>query len=222
MVNGKYIQSNLTRSQYIFLKERGLLQAFKRAKNLERQKKITVEQDGRKQSLILTRELYKKQKTTVIRDFFSLRKLGSSKRSIKSTESDLKTRAEKTSFLFGKQLKTNFYKKRLNEIQRTPLTNFVLNERTNPYRKKLGQMYIDVTFYAKGKKRTVEGGSHSPADLSIKSNKLRAFNEAFAGALSLIDFSYETFRINFIHYSYFIPKRKIQPVFHAGAAEAVV
>ena len=50
--------------------------------------------------------------------------------------------------------------------------------------------------------------------LNVEGQKKIAFNQAFQGALSQINFSYETFRINWMHFSYFIEKKRPQAVFH--------
>ncbi len=104
---------------------------------------------------------------------------------------------------------------KLKELTRTPLTNVVQIDRSAPLTKKVGKIFINVTFIGKQKERfTVEGGSRELRLLGTNSQRKIAFDQAFAGALSLIQFSYETFIINWVHFSYFIPKKKPQPVFH--------
>lgn len=219
--------STLTGSQKRFLKERGLFTAFQRAKRIKKATRAEITQDDRKQVILLERRTFAGddkliRKKTIIRDFFSLRVLGTSKKNINQTLSDLKVKDKKAYNFSGKRFTSNFYKKRLIENRRIPLNNVILVERTRNLGRKFGQIYLNITFYKNETRKNVEAGSHSPSDLSDKNNRNIAFDEAFKGCLSQIDFSYDRYEVNWIHYAYFIPKQKVQPVFQEREIEVAI
>lgn len=209
-----------------FLRERNLLTTFNRFKRLKGIKKKTImtEQDGISQRLVI----HKRGKRLIIRDAFSLRVLATTKRFNFKNILNAFSQKKETSYVLsiphkGKK-RDGFIKKnilKLKELTRIPLTNVVQVDRLTPLRKKIGKLFINVTFISKSKlglpaeRITVEGGSRKLRLLNVEGQREIAFNQAFQGALSnpAITFSYDTFIINWIHFSYYIAKKKPQPIF---------
>jgi len=82
--------------------------------------------------------------------------------------------------------------------------NVKVEHRQTALRKKFGKLFMSVTFKGKNNQiKVVEGGSQTTRILSRHNERTKALNEAFKGALSLINFSYDTFQINWVHYAYY-------------------
>lgn len=216
---GEFTQKN-ERVARDFLRERNLLVTFNRFKRIKSIKKIriTTEQDDISQRLVI----HKRGDKLVIRDAFSLRVLSITKKfNFRTIRNAFQMRKEK-SIVFKNRagqdkqgiLRENVLK--LKEITRIPLTNVIQVDRSAPLRRKVGRLFINVTFIGKrGQRITVEGGSNRPRLLNVISQQRIAFNEAFRGALGnvVVDFSYESFIVNWIHFSYFEEKKRPQPIF---------
>lgn len=228
MVNGKNIRKQIPqrlrtdtaekRLLRRFIKEKNLLETFNRFRRIAgiKTKEFTVKQDEQSHRLVA----FRKGDKTIVLDAFSLRVMATTKRfNLQSIErGSQQTKARKTRF--GKKIFIqNQVVVKLREIARTPLTNVIAVDRTTWLAKKLGKLFISVTFTGeKGEKFVAEGGSRQLRLLNFQQERTKAFNEAFRGALGQVPFSYKDFIINWIHYSYFIQKKRPQPIFQHGAA----
>lgn len=183
-----------------FLEERNLTPTFKRFQKLKKVRKrhLKIEIDGVPQRLLV----YKNKKTTFILDAFTLKNLATT---TKYTPKNIEKGFELKEI---KNKKFSILKRDINlkNVNTTVLTNNIQIERSRPIKTKMGKLFLNVTFFGKGHQQTSEGGSRKVKNLGIPSEKKIAFDEAFKGALSYIDFSYETYRINWIHYTYYYKK----------------
>lgn len=190
-----------------FITERGLRGSFRRYRNIKRSIKFDVKIDDTPERLIA----YRRKDRTIVADRFTLKTLATTKR---FNLANIQLAFKKKSFNV-KQFKSNKipafvqskYILELREISKTRMTNVFHVQRTRALKTLRGQIYIKVAFRSKsGAFRIVEGGSQILRDLSIKSEKQKAFEEAFNGASSQAGFSWDDFEIIWVHYAYFIDR----------------
>ena len=192
-----------------FLKERKLTSSFRKFQKIKKKRNFEVVVDGERKFLTA----YKKGNKTIIADRLSLRTLATTKKfNLTNVMSGFKSK-KITSKFGGKIIKKQTTPIKLKEVRREVLKNFSLVEKSNPIRKRVGQIYISVTFW-KGKeesptaKQTVEGGSRKQRQLINNRNKRIAFDEAIKGAWSQVRFSPDGYRVNYIHYAYYINRSR--------------
>ena len=178
-----------------FLRERKLTSAFKRYKKIRYGRKLKIIIDGVNKNILV----YKKNNKTIIADRYTLKTLATTKRfNLRNINKGFK---EKIVIRNGKKFRTTPVK--LKVIDTIKFKNTVHNDRTFALKKKVGKLFMSVTFIGKHKERkTVEGGSRKLRLLKVKSQYNIAFNEAFKGAWSQVNFSPQDWIINWVHYSY--------------------
>jgi len=206
-----------------FLRERNLLTSFNRFKRIspKRKKAIMIQQDGLSQNVLA----FRRGNKVIIVDKFSLRTLATTKRfNLNQIESALQTR-KLVKKMFGKKVfDTKISLLKLKELSRVPLTNVIQIERNAPLRKKVGRMFVSFTFTSEQNEVvTVEGGSQIVRTLISREDREKAFNEALNGAKSQLPF-YNPKRtvVNWIHFSYFLPKKRVQPVIMEGKIKRAI
>lgn len=90
-----------------------------------------------------------------------------------------------------------------------------------PIERRVGKLNMGITFYGQGKeKHTAVASSARVHLLTDPEGRDRAFDEAFRGAMSSLPFSYTSFKINWISYSYYIRKDKIYALRGHGLLKA--
>ena len=228
MANGKTtrgripirLRTNTKEKQLLrrFIKERNLLETFNRFRRISgiKTKEFTAKQDGQSHRLVA----FKQGDKTIVLDAFSLRVMATTKKfDLQSIERGLQQTFTKKR-RFGKKIFVqSAVAVKLREISRTPLTNVIVVDRTSPLSRKLGKIFVSVTLISdKGERFTAEGGSNQLRLLNSESERTKAFNEAFNGAVGQAPFYSKNFIINWIHYSYFIGKKRPQPIFQHGRA----
>lgn len=189
-----------------FLRERKLIRVYNRYQKIKpyRKRKFTIQYHNVKKQLLV----YKKKDKLYIVDQRTLKTLATTKKyNLNNIKAELSTPKLTKKKIANRQFDYLGNKIRLREVQRVRLTNFTQIDRTTPLRMKNGKLFMSVTFFKGNTKTTKEGGSQRRRNMSISSEHRKSFDEAFGGALSQIDFSYDHYRVNWIHYSYFIQIR---------------
>jgi len=134
----------------------------------------------------------------------TLKTLGTTKRfNTKNIEQGFKEKF--TTRRIGKRTfktKTTSIKLTTISSERIKNTDVTREFRTRSRRGTVGKLKVNITFVGKGKRKTVSGYSQQLRDLSDSGQLAEAYDEAFSGALSLIDFSYDYYLVNYVHYSY--------------------
>lgn len=197
-----------------FLRQRNLLSTFNRFKKIRslKKKSFTVEQDDISHRLVAL----KRGNRIIVLDAFSLRQLATTKRfNLNTIQRAFEGREVRTRKFGSKTFQAVKNKVSLSEVTRIPLVNVVEIQRRTALRKKVGRIYMSVTFTSeKGDVQTTEGGSRQPRLLSDIGERDKAYEEALFGAKSKLAFyDVKDFIINWIHFSYFIEKKKPQPIF---------
>lgn len=218
----------MTRREQAFLRERGLLRQFKaqpkpisfsfflqragqagflkRVSNLsgKRLKKVEATQNGVKLRLLAFRE---KGKTKVL-DFQTLKQVAVTTRyTPKNIRQGIETSKTGKKRIGKEDVIVKRPDVRVSLIEREFTPNFFQTVRQFPLKKKLGKVFLSVTFFKGNNRMTVEGGSRRLRNLSSAREFRMSYDEAFKGAMSQINFSYERFVINWVHYSYFLPRK---------------
>lgn len=183
-----------------FLKDRGIKEltsrnqklAFKRYEKIGKSIRYEVNIDGQKRVIIA----HKRKDKVVLRDFYTLDVLASTKR-YKLTKIPFNKK-----LVIRENVKYLEYPIKLRYLRRIPLTKKELVYYSRSQRG-AGQIYLNITFTSRHRSMTVEGGSRRPRSMKVFSERNRAYDEAFQGALSQIDFSYEDYTINWLYYAYY-------------------
>ncbi len=204
------MNSNDTKLLRKFLKERGLTKTFNRSKKIKRKTKANINIDGTLIKVIV----HKSKGKTVIRDFNSLNILATTtKYNTRNFKKglQLKTREVKRKTKKGKTIIETIISRdiKLKELFTEIKANVLIKHKQTPLRTKFGKIFMSVSFYHKGKLKCIkEGGSQKTRILSRAKERKIAIDEAFKGAVSQINFSFDNFKINWIHYVYYYSRRK--------------
>jgi len=183
-----------------FLRDRGIKEltsrkqklAFGRYEKIGKHVRYEVNIDGQKRVIIA----HKRKDMVILRDFYTLDVLATTKR-YKLT----KIRFEKK-LVIRQNVKYLEYPIKLRYLRRIPLTRKELVYYSRPQRG-AGQVYLNITFSSRYRSMIAEGGSRRPRSMKVFSERNRAYDEAFQGALSQIDFSYEDYTVNWLYYAYY-------------------
>jgi len=108
---------------------------------------------------------------------------------------------------------------RRTDVKREIFKNTIHFETVRPLQGKVGKIFLSITFFkvnSTGRKVesiTLEGGSRQNRLLTDRLERQKSFNEAFKGALSQLNFSYDGFTVNTIRFFYKQPKEEQRLVF---------
>lgn len=206
-----------------FLRERGLQTIFRRFNKLSQRKRksVTLQVGGENRPAVA----FKTKNRIIFRDPQSLAIISSTSKfkRLKDVPQFFRFLERDKSEFLGIKTTNNVGKFkpqfRRTDVSREIFKNTVHVETLRPLRKKVGKIFLSITFF-KGSsldratsKVTFEGGSRKLRLLTDRSQRQEAFDEAFQGALSFLNFSYDGFVVNRIRFFYKLPKQQTSLVF---------
>lgn len=200
-----------------FLRERDLTTVFRRFQALKRRKRkaINIFVGGEERPVVA----FKTKKRIIFRDPQNLAVVSSTSRFRKLKDVPVffqvfeRNRKEFLNIELkqGGVFKPQF---RRTDVKREIFKNTIHFETVRPLARKVGKIFISVTFFKEGKKQTVEGGSRKNRLLTDPKDRQDSFDEAFIGSLDGLDFyNWEKFEVNWIRFFYKTPKTEQRLVF---------